>query len=103
VLAGTAPLADLLRPGPVEGLSVLPAGVVPPNPGELLLSPRFGELLEELGRSHDLIVLDTPPILPVADVLAVMRHVAAARPTACWPPPIRRTPRSKACGPCAPA
>ena len=77
-LAGTAPVQDLLRPGPVEGLSVLPAGITPPNPGELLLSPRFGELLETLGRDHDLIVLDTPPILPVADVLAVMRHVSAA-------------------------
>jgi len=78
VLAGTAPVQDLLRDGPVDGLSVLPAGVVPPNPGELLLSPRFAELLEELGRDHDLIVLDTPPILPVADVLAVMRHASAA-------------------------
>lgn len=78
VLAGTAPLEDLLRTGPVEGLSVLPAGVVPPNPGELLLSPRFAELLDALGRTHDLIVLDTPPILPVADVLAVMRHASAA-------------------------
>ncbi|WP_269499604.1 polysaccharide biosynthesis tyrosine autokinase [Castellaniella sp. S9] len=78
VLAGTAPLEDLLRTGPVEGLSVLPAGVVPPNPGELLLSPRFAELLDALGRTHDLIVLDTSPILPVADVLAVMRHASAA-------------------------
>lgn len=78
VLAGTAPVDDLLRAGPVEGLSVLPAGVVPPNPGELLLSPRFAELLAHLGQTHDLIVLDTPPILPVADVLAVMRHVSAA-------------------------
>ncbi len=79
VLAGTAPIQDVLREGRrVEGLSVLPAGITPPNPGELLLSPRFGELLDTLGRTHDLIVLDTPPILPVADVLAVMRHVSAA-------------------------
>jgi tyrosine-protein kinase Etk/Wzc len=78
VLAGKAELAQALQATELSGLSVLPAGTVPPNPGELLLSDRFGQLLQQLAESYDIIVLDTPPILPVADALAVMGHTSVA-------------------------
>ncbi|CAM5188057.1 Tyrosine-protein kinase wzc [Castellaniella defragrans] len=78
VLAGAVAVDEVLRKTSVDGLTVLPAGVIPPNPGELLLNARFERLLQTLGENYDLIVLDTPPILPVADVLAVLRHVSAA-------------------------
>ena len=78
VLAGTVSVDQVLRKGPIDGLSILPAGVIPPNPGELLLNERFEALLQSLSETYDLIVLDTPPILPVADVLAVLRHVSVA-------------------------
>ncbi|MBA2626014.1 MAG: CpsD/CapB family tyrosine-protein kinase [Acidimicrobiia bacterium] len=48
-------------------LLVLPAGSIPPNPSELLASPHATELLDELGALVDVVILDTPPVLPVTD------------------------------------
>lgn len=64
--------ADELVPGAgrrtsVEGLSLITAGTSPPDPLELVGSSRMRALLEKLGESFDVIVIDTPPVLPVAD------------------------------------
>lgn len=56
-----------LRPGPVDGLRLIPAGTRPPNPSELLHSRRMDDVLEKLRGMADLIVLDTTPTLAVAD------------------------------------
>jgi len=78
VLAGTARLEDVIihQPEPGLTLDVLPSGQIPPNPGELLLSPAFGELLERLQPYYDHIILDSAPVLPVADTLAVAQHAS---------------------------
>ena len=54
-----------------ENLDVLPAGHTPPNPSELLGSPRFKALLEDLSTKYKYILIDTPPIGIVADSLIV--------------------------------
>ncbi len=51
----------------VENLRVLPAGSIPPNPNELLGSRRLAELLDALDGMADILVLDSPPALAVAD------------------------------------
>jgi succinoglycan biosynthesis transport protein ExoP len=56
-----ASIDDLVRPGPVEGLSVLGAGDVPPNVAELL-ETRFGELLRGWTVRYDVVVIDAPPV-----------------------------------------
>ena len=64
VLLGHAPLL------PVEimsGLSVLPAGSTPPNPGELLNSRKFRNLVLELTEQADMVIFDSPPVLVAAD------------------------------------
>ena len=76
VLVGTARLRDAVVPTAVPGLDVLPAGHLPPNPAELLGSPRYLELLDELGQSYPWIVIDAPPVLAVTDAA-----VAANRAT----------------------
>jgi capsular exopolysaccharide synthesis family protein len=48
-------------------LTFLPAGSISPNPGELLGSRRMDGLLDELSRSHDILILDSAPLLGVAD------------------------------------
>jgi len=48
-------------------LDVLPSGLMPPNPSELLGSDRMVNLLAELRRSYDVILVDTSPLLPVTD------------------------------------
>ncbi|MGB8022660.1 MAG: polysaccharide biosynthesis tyrosine autokinase [Candidatus Nanopelagicales bacterium] len=48
-------------------LDFLPSGAIPPNPSELLGSRQMTELLEELTRRYDIVLLDAPPLLPVTD------------------------------------
>ena len=71
VLVGTSTLADSVRKSTVPNLSVLPAGHIPPNPAELLGAPRFRELLRELGRQYDWIIIDAPPVMAVTDAALV--------------------------------
>jgi non-specific protein-tyrosine kinase len=56
-------------------LDFLPAGTIPPNPSELLGSHQMAELLKELGKRYDIILLDAPPLLPVTDA-AIMATAA---------------------------
>ncbi|HBT4697378.1 TPA: polysaccharide biosynthesis tyrosine autokinase, partial [Klebsiella pneumoniae] len=50
-------------------------GVVPPNPAELLMHRRFGELITWASNNYDIVILDTPPILAVTDA-AIIGHYA---------------------------
>ncbi|MEL6429460.1 MAG: polysaccharide biosynthesis tyrosine autokinase [Planctomycetota bacterium] len=54
-----------------DSLDVLPAGDVPASPGDLLASPRTTALVEEMRGDYDLVVLDVPPVLAVADIECV--------------------------------
>jgi tyrosine-protein kinase Etk/Wzc len=74
VLSGTAPVDAVLRPTGAQNLDLLPAGTLPPNPAELLAGNRLQELLVDLGRRYGVVIVDTPPILSVADSALVGRH-----------------------------
>jgi capsular exopolysaccharide synthesis family protein len=50
---------------------VIKCGPKPPNPGELMLSPRLREMVEALKKRYDFIILDTPPVGLVADALQI--------------------------------
>jgi capsular exopolysaccharide synthesis family protein len=65
---GKAEISDILKPsGAFEGLYIIPSGAIPPNPAELVTLPRVRQLLEELKKDFDYIVLDTAPIGLVTD------------------------------------
>lgn len=72
-VAGKADLASIIRKTEVDGLSLIPNGTTPPNPAELLMHERFSQLLEKLSSEYDLVIVDTPPILPVTDAGIVGR------------------------------
>ncbi|WP_338553114.1 CpsD/CapB family tyrosine-protein kinase [Paenibacillus sp. KS-LC4] len=55
----------------VSGLSLLPAGPVPPNPSEMLASKRMDQLLGKMKEHYDIIIVDTPPIMVVTDAQIV--------------------------------
>ena len=78
VLAGRAGLEVVARIPSLLGLSLLPAGAVPPNPQELLGRPAFIEMLHELGREHDTIIIDTPNTSDFADAQTVAARAGAA-------------------------
>ncbi|HEX7130923.1 MAG TPA: CpsD/CapB family tyrosine-protein kinase [Iamia sp.] len=98
VLSGRATVADCLvrvgltgdaatvDSGPDEdrgypgrgALFVLPAGNPVSHPSELLGGPRTAQVLEALGEHADFVLIDTPPVLPVADALGVGRLVSGA-------------------------
>jgi capsular exopolysaccharide synthesis family protein len=75
VLAGQASVRDVIQPWGNNSLWVLPSGYIPPNPSELLGSDNMADLLAALSDSFDMIIIDTPPLLPVTDA-AVMAAIA---------------------------
>ena len=78
VLAGRAGAEAVQRVAELGNLSVLPAGVAPPNPQELLARPTFGVLLERLAEHVDFILIDTPPAAESADAQTVAARARAA-------------------------
>jgi succinoglycan biosynthesis transport protein ExoP len=67
LLAGSDKVAECVHPTQMERLFLLPSGPIPPNPAELLASGRFKEILDEALQRFDHIVIDSPPVLGLAD------------------------------------
>lgn len=72
-IAGDATLEQVVHPLPVDGLHLITKGTTPPNPAELLLNPRLAELMQTASAQYDTVLVDTPPILAVADAGIVGR------------------------------
>jgi capsular exopolysaccharide synthesis family protein len=66
-LTGNATLEEILRPTAIPNLTVITSGAKPPSPGNLLNSPVFKELLNQLRQQFRHIIIDTPPVLGFAD------------------------------------
>ena len=64
-----------LQPTQVENLKVLPSGELPPNPAEIMGSQHMQKLLHELVQQVDVVLIDSPPVLPVADATALAQAV----------------------------
>ncbi len=73
-LSGQMIIEDLIKEPGVENLHYISRGDVPPNPSELLLHPRFQELMEWASANYDIVIIDTPPILAVTDAAIVGAH-----------------------------
>lgn len=67
---------DVVHRDVLPNLDIIPSGTIPPNPSELLCSPRFTELIKRLYEEYDYIIFDTPPIGVVADALLLKDLVA---------------------------
>jgi capsular exopolysaccharide synthesis family protein len=78
VLVGEATLPDVLLETEVGGtkMRILPSGPPPPNPSELIASARMRIVLTELMSTMDLVIIDTPPILQVADSIPLLEQVS---------------------------
>ncbi len=71
LLVGEASLEQVLNRTEVENLYVITCGPIPPNPVELLESQRMRDVLEELKKEADIIVIDSPLVLGMADAVVL--------------------------------
>lgn len=78
VVAGRASLEDCLWRFGNDELYVLPAGNTPDDLGDTLYNPRLGDLMAALKQRFDFVVVDTPPVLPLADVPTLCRDLDGA-------------------------
>lgn len=78
VLTGRVALEDALQDWGAHGLKVLASGPLPPNPAELVESAAMTSLLERLQDAFDLVIIDTPPLLPVTDGAVLARKADGA-------------------------
>ncbi|HZW35355.1 MAG TPA: CpsD/CapB family tyrosine-protein kinase, partial [Candidatus Deferrimicrobiaceae bacterium] len=70
-LSGSVRLSETLRNSIVPGLYVIPGGMRMSAPGDLIAGERFRTFLKEVRDSFDVVILDTPPIIPVSDTLGI--------------------------------
>jgi capsular exopolysaccharide synthesis family protein len=75
IMLGEFEIDDILRTPGLENLHLINAGASPINPSEILRSPQFKELLNQARTQYDIIIIDTPPVLPVADAFEVAPEV----------------------------
>ncbi len=73
LISGNIPLDQAIHRTSHEHLDLVPSGIIPPNPSELLMHERFHNVLHELAERYDLVIIDTPPILAVTDAIIIAK------------------------------
>jgi polysaccharide biosynthesis transport protein len=73
VLTGSREMHETIRATEIENLYFLGAGSVPPNPTELLNSPKMAEVMAQLRDHYEYIVIDSAPVLPVSDSMVLSK------------------------------
>ncbi|HIF0473576.1 TPA: polysaccharide biosynthesis tyrosine autokinase [Klebsiella pneumoniae] len=71
ILSGKVDAKKAVRTIPTVEFDFIPRGMVPPNPAELLMHRRFGDLVTWASANYDMVILDTPPILAVTDAAII--------------------------------
>jgi len=75
ILSGKSDFESAVKKLEPSGFDFISRGQVPPNPAELLMSKRCGELMSWASKNYDLVIVDTPPILAVTDAAILGRYV----------------------------
>jgi len=73
-LVGQCTLDEIILKLPKVDFDILPAGSIPPNPGELIRSDKLGKMFEELRKRYDFIIVDSSPIGMVTDAYSLAQH-----------------------------
>jgi len=73
-LINKSSLSDIIEKTEIESLDVIPSGPTPPNPAELLDSPKMKKLIIDLNKTYDYVIIDTPPIGLVTDGVILMQQ-----------------------------
>ncbi len=75
MMVGPLSLQNIMQMPGLDNLHIVTSGSIPPNPSELLSSPRFSEMIKEASEEYDYVLVDCPPVLPVTDAAIVGRQV----------------------------
>jgi len=78
VFAHTLTLDQVIQQTSVPGVSLVSSGSIPPNPTELLSSPQLRQMLDHLAAKFDIVIVDAPPILGLADAILLGSSVQSA-------------------------
>jgi tyrosine-protein kinase Etk/Wzc len=76
-ILGKSAVEEVIHHDVVENLDFIPTGELPPNRSEFLLHLNFGSLLQQVSAHYDLVLLDPPPLLAIADALIIGAHAGA--------------------------
>ena len=71
LIVGDHSMDEVVNKNVYEGLDIVTAGVIPPNPAELLESARFADILKDFSEKYDVVIVDTPPLSPVSDAATI--------------------------------
>ena len=77
LLVGQCGAQEAIRSSGIDGLDIIDAGLLPPNPAELLGSIRMTQLLSEQRNNYDYIIIDSPPVLLISDAKVLAKRVDA--------------------------
>lgn len=75
VLSGMCSTEEAIKETGRPNLKVMPAGLIPPNPAELIASENMKSMLDKLSEEFDYIIIDTPPVNVVSDVLSLVNYI----------------------------
>src|SRR5207247_1748440 len=67
ILMGRFEMEDIMAAPGLDNLHIIEAGPIPANPSELLSTPKMAEFLRAVRDEYDIVLIDTPPVLPVTD------------------------------------
>ena len=74
-LTGHRELKDVISSTSIDRLDCITAGTIPPNPSEILGSQTMHEILEQLAKIYDFVIIDSSPVMPVTDSVVLSRIV----------------------------
>ncbi|MEX1003149.1 MAG: polysaccharide biosynthesis tyrosine autokinase [Crocinitomicaceae bacterium] len=72
LLVGASEWKDCVKKSELDGLDFITAGPIPPNPSELILGDLFSQIIEEIKKEYDIVMIDNPPVGIVSDGVSVM-------------------------------
>lgn len=78
ILSGQSSTEQGIKAVTSAGFDFVSRGATPPNPAELLMNPRFEQLINWASQNYDLVLIDTPPILAVTDAAVIGRYAGAS-------------------------
>lgn len=70
-MIGDQELKDIQLKSGIEGLSIIPTGPIPPDPGKLIESNKMHNLIKDMEMIYDLVIIDTPPVMAASDAIVL--------------------------------